>query len=405
MAADGHARWRYAAAALVLVAVVLGAAELLAFWADAHGAHPLTPEGRLDREELARRNAREAGVAADPRPLGAVIKAASAGGDTAFPLLSVAYYLDAQQGSKVVLDGEPVLPLSVVPGGVGFYCNESGRYPAFATDRYGFRNPDTAWNAPGGLLIVGDSMAMGSCLPAEESFAGLLREARPQLLNLSVGSNGPLMELATLVEYLPTAQPRQVLWVYFENDLEDLLRDAANPILRRYAADPRFSQRLLDRWPRLVPEVDRLARSYLEAVLAAEAAAAATPQPRWSPARSHALRRWRYWQASRHAVPAEHAPPSQLVHIIARARAAASGSGGSLSVLFIPDCGERPAAAQEQAQAVMQGLAKEGIPVIDARASLSGLQLRGEKAYTFCPGGHLTAAASREIAKLVQEKL
>jgi hypothetical protein len=57
-----------------------------------------------------------------------------------------------------------------------------------------------------------------------------------------MGGNGPLLELATLKEYLPDLRPRIVLWQFFENDPADLRGESAIALLRRYLEEKDFRQ-------------------------------------------------------------------------------------------------------------------------------------------------------------------
>ena len=58
-----------------------------------------------------------------------------------------------------------------------------------------------------------------------------------------MGGNGPLIEYATLREYLDT-NVKNVLWIYYENDLENLEKEKTNDILINYLKDLNFTQNL-----------------------------------------------------------------------------------------------------------------------------------------------------------------
>ena len=59
-----------------------------------------------------------------------------------------------------------------------------------------------------------------------------------------MGGNGPLIEYATLREYLDT-NVKKVLWIYYEgNDLTDLKVEKTNDILINYLKDINFTQNL-----------------------------------------------------------------------------------------------------------------------------------------------------------------
>jgi hypothetical protein len=75
----------------------------------------------------------------------------------------------------------------------------------------------------------------------------LIRKHKPKLANVGIGANGPLLELATLKEYLQPFKPKVVLWVYYEgNDLVDLQIEKKSNLLTNYLKRD-FSQNLLER--------------------------------------------------------------------------------------------------------------------------------------------------------------
>ena len=140
-----------------------------------------------------------------------------------------------------------LFPLAGVANATVIGCNESGYYSTYKTDRFGFRNPSASWlnSEPIDLAFVGDSYAIGDCVNEGESFADKLREVFPRVVNLGYGGNGPLIELATIKEYLSGRQIRFVFWVYFEgNDFTNLERDKNVETLVKYL-EPDFTQDLV----------------------------------------------------------------------------------------------------------------------------------------------------------------
>ena len=126
------------------------------------------------------------------------------------------------------------------------YCNENGYYSIYQSDRYGFNNPDTEWDSKEiEYLLIGDSFAHGACVNRPNDIASVLRHySKKNVLNLGQGGNGPLIEYATLREYLPP-NTKNVLWLYFEgNDLLDLENELKNIILNRYLNNQNFKQDL-----------------------------------------------------------------------------------------------------------------------------------------------------------------
>lgn len=124
-------------------------------------------------------------------------------------------------------------------------CNESGEYLIYLSDRYGFNNPDNLWNSSSDAIVLGDSMTLGECVSPGKDFSTLLRsETNKSIINLGMGGNGPLFQLAVLKEYYQLAKPDKIIWVYNEgNDLLDLYNEKRNNFLVKYF-DPKFKQDL-----------------------------------------------------------------------------------------------------------------------------------------------------------------
>ena len=61
------------------------------------------------------------------------------------------------------------------------------------------------------IASVGDSWVNGFCVPSDKNFVALIRKYYPATLSLGENGNGPLAELATLEEYLPSLKPKVML--------------------------------------------------------------------------------------------------------------------------------------------------------------------------------------------------
>jgi hypothetical protein len=126
------------------------------------------------------------------------------------------------------------------------FCNESGYYAIYQSDRYGFNNPDKEWDSKEiEYLLVGDSFTHGACVNRPHDVASVLRKySKKNVLNLGQSGNGPLIEYATLREYL-TPNVKKVLWLYTEgNDLIELKNELDNKILNKYLTNQKFKQDL-----------------------------------------------------------------------------------------------------------------------------------------------------------------
>ena len=127
-------------------------------------------------------------------------------------------------------------------------CNETGDWAIYQSDRHGFNNDDTVYSRPGPrLMILGDSFAHGSCVPEGKDIGGRLRAHGYNAINIAVRGNGPLLELAGLVEYGRILKPKIVFWVYYEgNDLRNLKEELGSQYLKNYLSK-KFYQGLTKR--------------------------------------------------------------------------------------------------------------------------------------------------------------
>jgi len=142
------------------------------------------------------------------------------------------------------LNKEDLLPFSGASNSETIFCNESGDYSFYESDRFGFNNPDEEWNKEFiDYLIVGDSFAHGACVDRPFDLASVLRAHNRNVINLGFSGNGPLTEYATIREYLKP-NVKNILWFYYENDLDDLKKEMKNKILMNYLIDLDFSQNL-----------------------------------------------------------------------------------------------------------------------------------------------------------------
>jgi hypothetical protein len=129
-----------------------------------------------------------------------------------------------------------IFPLSFKSLSYVIDCNENGYYSVNFSDRYGFNNPDDVWNLPEvDYLILGDSMTYGSCVNRPDDIASVLRKiSKNNIINLSIGGSGPLLQLAILKEYFPK-NVKNILYFFYEgNDIYNMLQEHKNLNLNKY---------------------------------------------------------------------------------------------------------------------------------------------------------------------------
>lgn len=180
------------------------------------------------------------------------------------PIVLVKGWPTKWEGTELHLNGEEVLPLGGISRQVVVYCNEIGTYVVYQADEHGFRNPAGLWSSGEmDIAVLGDSFVHGACVPTDTSFPELIRSRYPHTLAVGRDGNGPFLDLATLLEYLPSVHPKVVVWVYYEgNDLSlDMRWEQTSPFLRRYLQGNPF-QDLIGRQP----EIDRLLADHVERI-------------------------------------------------------------------------------------------------------------------------------------------
>jgi hypothetical protein len=187
----------------------------------------------------------------DTRSKREVIKDLRAEGKRAVPGLRPEVFLrtasDGTVHSILKISGREVLPLGGISDTTTVLCNETGSWVTYEADEHGFNNPKGVWTArPIEVAIVGDSFAHGYCLPTDQHLVSVVRSGIDPTLNLGMAGNGPLLMLASIVEYLPSLKPRHVFWLYCEgNDMSNLEIEKRSQLLLRYLK-PGFRQDLAE---------------------------------------------------------------------------------------------------------------------------------------------------------------
>jgi hypothetical protein len=161
------------------------------------------------------------------------------------------------EGGIALPNGEHFFPLGGVSNVHTIMCREGDQpFAEYDSDEYGFNNPKGIWGKPVDVVLIGDSMTYGACLPNRNHFAAQVRARNPATLNLGNGGIGPLIEYAIAKELVTKIHPKYVFYFYDENnDLyfinwpgnPDLKLEYQNSILHKYFTDDQFSQRNYER--------------------------------------------------------------------------------------------------------------------------------------------------------------
>jgi lysophospholipase L1-like esterase len=272
---------------------------------------------------------------------------------------------EAIRGSAFV----PVSGISRVPI---LMSNETGEFPVYYSDEYGFHNPLGLQHTRIDVVALGDSYAHGCCVRTEEGMVARIRARYRRTLNLAMDANGPMMVLATFREHVELLRPGIVLWFFYEgNDLEDAREERRSATLRRYVDDPEFRQGLRARQA----DVDAFWRQRDD-----ERSSSVYPVNSLVPGLATAkLSRMRTltgdWLRTRRQdldVAAElRALDALLRHIADRTQS----WGGQLYFVYIPEYRRyaTPAAAKPWRSDLLKLVATHGIPVIDIHEVLAAV--------------------------------
>lgn len=143
-------------------------------------------------------------------------------------------------------NSKKILPLSGLSKKLYIGGSETGEYKFYTTDRYGFNNQDDDWDKEIYITLIGDSFIHGGYLNFENNFVGTLKKiSNKTVLGLAQPNNGPLLELATLKEYIKVINPKIILWMYYEgNDLIEIIEEKKSKTLNKYFSK-NFTQDLI----------------------------------------------------------------------------------------------------------------------------------------------------------------
>ena len=254
------------------------------------------------------------------------------------------------------------------------------------------------------LAAIGDSFTQGACVDRGRGFFDEIREGRGAALNLGMSGNGPLLELATLKEYLPPLAPRLVLWFFYPgNDLFDLDFERRNTLLVRYL-EGGFRQHLVERQD----EIDRRIAAWLDAAqarftsgrLAMLIDGEASVVDRMAEFLS--LRPLRRLAVS--AAPPDH-DFALLGRVMREARRTVDQWRGRLVFVYLPDhiaVPLLPAAAREDREKTLDVIRALHIPIIDVAAETQSVK-RSDLFYNST--SHFSEQGNRIVADITRRHL
>lgn len=124
--------------------------------------------------------------------------------------------------------------------------NDSGFYPVVKNDKYGFNNSNKSYSNLD-IMLIGGPFAQGSSVNQNNSIASYLNNKSFNAITVANGVNGPLLKLASLIEYAKPYKPKNILWFYYISDINELYNEKKSRILLNYLDKKDFSQNLIHR--------------------------------------------------------------------------------------------------------------------------------------------------------------
>ena len=301
----------------------------------------------------------------------------------------------------LTMDNE-LLPLGGISNKITVASNENGYFMVYQSDRYGFNNPDVEWDAAQvEWLLTGDSFTEGVAVRPGEDIAGQIRVITDQSsISLGRSGNGPLIELAELIEYAEVIKPRRVFWVYYEgNDLTtDLHIEQNNPLPMQYM-DDKFSQNLINRQQ----EIDNRLEEYIVLAQAQAQAQAQLHKTRWI--RLQAIRKVIVFDADADADADADVDPL-FKKILTKAKSRVDAWGGEFYFVYLPEhsrynnTGILHDRFRKKSEVInlVKGLE---IPVIDIHQEIFADHPDPHALFPFRLSGHYNAEGYAEVAKAI----
>ena len=286
--------------------------------------------------------------------------------------------------------------------------NESGYYPIIKTDEHGFNNPRGLYNENAvDIVLSGDSFTEGLSVNWNESISAVLREAGYRAISIGKRDNGPLLEFAALKEYAESLKPKIVLWVYYANDMDELIEEVKSPFLRKYLNKDGFSQNLISRQE----EIDSVLINYVQRERVRERKKKIVDIIK--------LTKLRNWI---HLVPK---PKSALTtifkDILQQSKQMVSEWGGEMYFVYLPSFHSQTSPVYSQTspvqgnhyslseernrEIVMQTATELDIPIIDIHNEVFKTHPDPLSLFPFRVSGHYNAEGYRLVAEAIRKQL
>lgn len=289
------------------------------------------------------------------------------------------------------------------------HCNENGYFSIYESDRYGFNNPDREWDKDEiEYLLIGDSFVHGACVNEENTISGNLRKRSGEkgVINLGYKGTGTVIQHATLREYGPQLNYKNLLLFYFGNDFEELSYELNNEILNNYFLDESFTQDLINRQK----EVDTFLNNFLLQMEASR-------NNLLSFLKLTSIRKMIIWNflsntnESQHDLVNVSKNLKKFKKLITMSKEIADLNESEIYFIYLPMFNRYDSdlnlvdSGQNNYDQVISTVSELNIPIIDIHKELFHLQSDPKKLFPFGIRGHYTAETYSMISDIIIKKV
>jgi hypothetical protein len=315
--------------------------------------------------------------------------------------------------------GLRVIPLGYISNSSLISCGDSGEFPVYETDRYGFFNPPNTDTNETTIALVGDSLTESTCVEKNHNLSNLISNMGKAVLNFGRNGNGPVANLAIIREYVSATKPKYVFWLHSaDTDIADLYGEKNHPILARYF-DPDFSQNLRSRQK----QVNEVLLKYFHSRYAARIQTMNQQSKRQVPRVKTGYQMFKdavffrhIWRRARPLARKIYVSFSRddqevFTTVLSAAQFEIERWGGKLVFVYLPGARlsiEKNAAAVRQREWVLKRVAGLGIPIVDLLPVINRFSSQEDVMFPVRPYPHFNETGYRligeEIIKYVEKK-
>ena len=165
--------------------------------------------------------------------------------------VSIRHFITEDISQRLNL-GNSITPLSHIPNSTIVFCNETGIWRHYLSDKNGFNNASKIIKNKShtNILLLGDSFTEGECVDRNDNISSQLINLNYNVLNLGKAAGGLLTAYSIFREYKNAYnfKPEFVFFLFYSsNDIFDTLKELKHDFYKKYYNNENYSQNLKNR--------------------------------------------------------------------------------------------------------------------------------------------------------------